>query len=362
MWVNVFNQSQHYPSIIDKSEGDWTSTGTGKVHKGYILFNRDINSQGSGADDYRFMIGDGTSVSRIPDYVTLGSLKNAGWTHLVITVDSGTTASPKIKVYKNGVFLTSKNRLNVGDISTANNLVVGKWRLYGRYFNGSVDELSEYNRVLSPDEVLSHYQTSSIVNGSSPRILPVASFSANVTNGTAPLTVQFNDSSINATGWNWNFGDGGTSPDKNPIHTYYTAGNYTVNLTASNANETNSTSATITVLAQQPAKVLPVASFSANVTNGTAPLTVQFNDSSINATGWNWTFGDGNTSNVQNPIHTYYTAGNYTVNLTASNLNGTNSTFKNINVSSLPGNDSGYVGLWHMDEGTGTKVVDSSEN
>ncbi|WP_269850541.1 PKD domain-containing protein [Methanosarcina horonobensis] len=79
--------------------------------------------------------------------------------------------------------------------------------------------------------------------------------------------------------------------------------------------------------------VFPVANFSSNVTSGYAPLLVQFTDLSEHATGCNWDFGDGNTSTEQNPMHVYSAAGNYTVNLTASNLNGTNSTFANISVS-----------------------------
>ena len=76
-----------------------------------------------------------------------------------------------------------------------------------------------------------------------------------------------------------------------------------------------------------------VAYFTSNVTSGKAPLSVQFNNSSLNATGWKWDFGDGKNSTVQNPIHTYTAAGNYTVNLTASNANGTSSTLGKISVS-----------------------------
>lgn len=76
----------------------------------------------------------------------------------------------------------------------------------------------------------------------------------------------------------------------------------------------------------------PVANFSTTATEGYAPLTVQFNDSSKNATGRNWDFGDEINSTQQNLTHTYYAAGNYTVNLTATNKNGTNSKFATITV------------------------------
>ncbi len=67
---------------------------------------------------------------------------------------------------------------------------------------------------------------------------PVANFSSNVTEGYAPLSVQFTDLSKNTVEWRWNFGDGATSTEQNPVHTYYTAGIYSVNLTVSNAKGT----------------------------------------------------------------------------------------------------------------------------
>lgn len=58
----------------------------------------------------------------------------------------------------------------------------------------------------------------------------VASFSASPTTGKAPLKVTFTDkSSGTPTSWSWNFGDGSTSAEKNPVHNYSAAGNYTVN-------------------------------------------------------------------------------------------------------------------------------------
>ena|GEM_PF-675351 len=83
-------------------------------------------------------------------------------------------------------------------------------------------------------------------------------------------------------------------------------------------------------------QVLPVANFSSNVTEGYAPLPVQFTDLSENATSVNWDFGDGNASSEQNPVHTYFAAGNYTVNLTAVNENGTSSMAANITVLEEP--------------------------
>jgi PGF-pre-PGF domain-containing protein len=75
-----------------------------------------------------------------------------------------------------------------------------------------------------------------------------ADFTVNTISGTAPLTVQFTDSSTNVTRWAWDFGDGATSNEQNPSHTYSTPGNFNVKLTVSNnTNETSSKTVTITV-------------------------------------------------------------------------------------------------------------------
>jgi PGF-pre-PGF domain-containing protein len=78
----------------------------------------------------------------------------------------------------------------------------------------------------------------------------------------------------------------------------------------------------------QAQPIFPVADFNSNVTEGYAPLTVQFNDISQKATSRIWDFGDGTTSTEQNPSHIFPTAGTYTVSLTAINPNGTSPTPK----------------------------------
>ncbi len=66
------------------------------------------------------------------------------------------------------------------------------------------------------------------------RKTPVANFTSSTTEGYAPLSVKFKDLSENATGWNWDFGDGTNSTQQNPEHTYSAAGYYRVTLTVSN--------------------------------------------------------------------------------------------------------------------------------
>lgn len=66
---------------------------------------------------------------------------------------------------------------------------------------------------------------------------PSAAFTAESASGTAPLTVNFTDQSTNSpTSWQWNFGDGGSSTQQNPVHTYQNTGSYTVQLIANNSS------------------------------------------------------------------------------------------------------------------------------
>jgi PKD repeat protein len=152
--------------------------------------------------------------------------------------------------------------------------------------------------------------------------VPVADFSANVTSGPAPLTVQFTDlSENNPIMWWWDFGDGTTSTLKNPQHEYTAAGTYTVMLTSSNLAGSN----TETKADYVTAITTPVADFSAQPIGGKPPLTVQFTDLSENSpASWAWDFdGDGTTdSTEQNPTCIYHDLGVYTVNLTVANVAG----------------------------------------
>ncbi len=187
----------------------------------------------------------------------------------------------------------------------------------------------------SQSEVSAPYQTvgdrangtSSVINGSEQPVLPVADFWSDITSGEAPLTVTFNDQSTGSpTSWDWNFGDGVTSTEKNPIHTYTTDGTYTVKETITNeiGKDTKESYITVTSPAEALTAVVPVPDFSASVTSGEAPLTVSFTDeSSGSPNAWQWNFGDSSDILTEyNPTHTYTKAGTYTVTETVTNEAG----------------------------------------
>jgi len=159
----------------------------------------------------------------------------------------------------------------------------------------------------------------------------VTAFTANPTSGTAPLAVQFNDTSVGTgiTGWAWDFNNDGIidSTDQNPVCVYNLPGDYTINLTITNAYGSNTTSKKECIIVRDLA---PATSFTATNMRGIPPLAVQFNDTSTSPdiTGWAWDFNnDGSTDSTdQNPICVYYLPGNYTVNLTVTNIFGTTTT------------------------------------
>jgi len=163
---------------------------------------------------------------------------------------------------------------------------------------------------------------------------------ANFTYTTSALTVNFQnqstDSDGNITAWNWDFGDGNSSVEQNPVHNYTTSGTYTVPLSVTdNGNATNSTSQNITVT--ETTNNPPVADF----TFTTSGLTVTLNDQSTDTDGtivaWNWNFGDGSTSTEQNPIYNYTSSGNFSVQLSVTDNNGdTDVVSKNVVVEEQP--------------------------
>jgi PKD repeat protein len=151
-------------------------------------------------------------------------------------------------------------------------------------------------------------------------IPPTADFTFTTSDLTATFTDASTDPDGTIVGWLWNFGDGNTSTQQNPIHTYTAGGTYTVTLTVTDDDgASDSTSKPVTVIAPN---IPPTADF----TFTTSYLTVNFFDASTDPdgtiVGWNWNFGDGNTSTQQNPIHTYAAGGTYTVTLTVTDNDG----------------------------------------
>ncbi len=155
------------------------------------------------------------------------------------------------------------------------------------------------------------------------RTPPVAGFSATPSSGTAPLAVQFNDTSRGDAGiWEWSFGDGTSSICRNATHLYARPGRYAVTLGVRDASGSNASLRTGAITIAAPVK-RPTAVFRATPRTGTAPLAVQFTDTSTGSPrSWRWTFGDGTNSTERNPLHIYREAGSYTIGLRVQNAAG----------------------------------------
>ncbi len=149
-----------------------------------------------------------------------------------------------------------------------------------------------------------------------------ADFEISSTDGCGvPYAVFFTDKSTIPDTWSWNFGDGSTSKSKNPIHSYTSAGEFTVILFV--LDTMTGCSSTIT---KKIIIYAPVANFDATPKFGCAPLSVNFTNNSSQDESWLWNFGDGTTSEEEKPSHIYEKSGVYDVSLTVTSKNGCTST------------------------------------
>ncbi len=159
------------------------------------------------------------------------------------------------------------------------------------------------------------------VNVSIPHSI-TANFTANVTSGLEPLPVQFTDTSISVLStidtWNWSFDDGYVSSLQNPEHTFLTNGSYSVNLTITNTSYSLISTKIMSIeVGDNPL----IVDFIADITSAYRGTCIQFTDlSSGSPSGWNWSFGDGNLSTSQNPLHCYDVVGNFSVALNVSRV------------------------------------------
>ncbi|HLG38818.1 MAG TPA: PKD domain-containing protein, partial [Chitinophagaceae bacterium] len=167
---------------------------------------------------------------------------------------------------------------------------------------------------------------------------PSANFSASITLGCVPTSVNFTDLSTTPVGsitsWDWDFGDGATSTQQNPNHTYNNIGFYTVTLTVTSSTGCKST-------ASKGSYIRIVGGVSADFSFSqssqcTPPITVNFQNQSSGPgnISYTWDFGNSQTSSLQNPVTTYNSAGTFTVQLNAqSDLGCSGSIQKTITIS-----------------------------
>ncbi len=157
---------------------------------------------------------------------------------------------------------------------------------------------------------------------------PVAVFTESATTSLTLSGISFNasaSSDLDGTivAYSWDFGDGNAGTGQTTTHSFAAAGTYTVTLTVTDdSGNTNTGSATKTITDRPP-----VASFSESMTQALTQIAISFNASSSadvdgSITIYSWSFGDGSTGSGAIVLHSYATAGSYTVNLTVTDDSG----------------------------------------
>lgn len=147
------------------------------------------------------------------------------------------------------------------------------------------------------------------------------------------LACQFTDASSDSDGsptaWAWRFGDGSTSAEREPTHTYAEPGTYTVRLTVTDddgSTDELSDEVRVTAPSTPPSNQAPRAEFEIDCRDLTCTFTDQSEDEDGSIESREWDFGDGATSSQRNPSHTYGSPGRYDVRLTVTDDDGASDT------------------------------------
>ncbi len=345
--------SQNPPSVSYSTPGTYTvilvatnaAGNSTQIETDYIVVNTDptavftsniagslvsFSNTSANADTYMWSFGDGTSsMETFPSHTYMAD--GSYTVTLTSTNDCGTASStqnivivtpPTAGFMADALSGCAPFTVNYSDLSSPNT-TNWAWTFPGGTPNTSTDQNpvieystpGAYSVILTVSNAAGVNTTSEIgyINISD---VPSANFSSNIS-GTS---INLFNTSTGANSYLWDFGDGNTSVDLNPNHTYVNDGTYTVTLTATNNCGSVTTTETVVIA------TAPSAAFSADVAEGCAPLMVSYNNqSSANATAWSWNFPGGTpaASTDQNPVVIYSTSGTYDVTLTVSNTAGT---------------------------------------
>lgn len=323
----------NYINVLASPTADFSISGIGCTVPLTLTFN---NLSSAGAT-YDWVFGNGqTSNLQNPPSQTYNT---AGSYNAILTVTSSNgciakdTEAVVVSNYQTAMIIPSIGCVGqtvlFEDNSTAG-ANTWNWNFGGQGTSTNQNPSFTFNTAGTYNIQLSSQNTNSGCSGSSSQQItiqptPTPSFTATPTSNCAPALINFTNTSQGGTTYVWNFGDGQQFNGANPLsHTYVTNGSYDVTLTMTTANGCSGVYS-----AQDYINISNVeAHFNANVTGGCNPLIVQFSDSSITPSvsnpivSWNWTFGNGQTSNLQNPPPQTYTIGLYDVSLTVTTQSG----------------------------------------
>lgn len=287
---------------------------------------------------YTWDFGDATPTSNLQNpthtYTTAGSY------NVTLTVSNGASCSntsPNAVITvtdaPTATFTFTNNNQCAGTVvaftNTSSNTIPGTTN-YSWDFGDTGTSLLEnpshtYATAGTYTVVLTVINSNNCKTTSSPTIVtvtssPVASFTLTNNNQCAGTVVSFTNTTTLTSGlttYQWDFGDGTNSTMTNPTHVYTTGGTYNVKLTASNGGSCSTVSPATAVIV----KATPVATFTFNSASCTS-YSVSFLNTSTTSGGagtYLWTFGDGNTSTLENPTNVYATSGTFDATLKITN-------------------------------------------
>ena len=168
---------------------------------------------------------------------------------ITLTWDNGVTGTAGYMVYCGEATRSYSSSTDVGSVTTIK-------------VDGLLEGVTYFCAVTAYDASKLQSSYSNEVTAAIPYAAPAVAFSASPTSATAPASVAFSNTTTGqVTNWAWSFGDGGTSTEKAPTHTYSTAGDYWVTLTATgtggSAAKTLSTAIKISAPSSKPGKGRP---------------------------------------------------------------------------------------------------------
>jgi gliding motility-associated-like protein len=298
----------------NSGSGKWTVLSGAGDFEDATRFDTKVNNVGFGENQYKWTISYGTCVTE--DLVKVNSNKAypyAGEDDVIYMPDYSLRAA------------------NPGDLA-------GKWTLLGGkgsfendvFFNTKVSGLNQgvntfrwtidVNGCVAYDDVSITY-----------KLIPDAGFVVDTAKGCYPLTVQFTNYSVGGTVYNWDFGDGQLSGERNPKHVYTQPGEYIAVLTVPGPDGQDDVFSQRIVVYEHPTAEFNVAPNTVYVPGDA----VRCYNLSAGGRSYLWDFGDGATSVEVSPLHDYTKEGVYDVSLLVTNQFGCTDEFTIYNAVSV---------------------------
>lgn len=324
----------NYITVYNKPSANFTASSfTACIGQSILLTDATIVGSGSTINSWSWDFGDGVTQTANTSTVSHSYSTAGNYPISVITTDiNGCTGTitknitilvkPIISFTSSPIFsCNTPLNVNFTNTSITSGLVNYHWNFGDGGASSAVSPIHTYTSAGSYPVTLTINQNGCKDSITVPNKVVIQSsnvnFSTNVSSICLGQVITFTNTSVPSSATsNWNFGNGQTSSLLNPTYTYTAAGTYTVSLSSIDINSCSGNKThTITV---NPS---PITQFSADTLLAcSVPFTVNFKNLSVGASQYKWDFGDGSSSIVQNPIHTFTSTGTFTIKLKTSTV------------------------------------------